>query len=153
MRSGRVLDTVPLIVTGRGSCNHSERHHDVTPGTYEIFADCFTCDIAVFRVTNNSSHPPLASTGAPLACETAVGILLIALGAYFVRRSRRTASPTPYIVIMQEYALWHGLVHNHRASLMTAEGAANRTTGVCRQVECSREHSLCLSRPVAKNRS
>jgi plasmid stability protein len=33
---------------------------------------------------------------------------------------------TPYIVIMQEYALWHGLVHDHRASPWTAGNAANR---------------------------
>jgi hypothetical protein len=87
-RSGRVLDAVPLIVSGRGSCDHFDRHHDVTPGTYEIFAGCFTCDVAVFRVTRDS--PPLASTGAPIATGAAVGILLIALGACLLLCSRRT---------------------------------------------------------------
>jgi hypothetical protein len=90
-RSGRVIDTAPLVVTRRGSCNQTDLHHQVTPGTYHIFVGCFTCDVAVFRVTRSSPPPTLAGTGGSIALASAAGLVLLGFGIYLSRRFRRAA--------------------------------------------------------------
>lgn len=86
--AGRTSMSAPLIVPRQGSCNHSHKHHAVTPGRYTIVAGCFTCDVAYFQVTNDPSAP-LAETGPPIGELAAVGLIAVAGGAWLSRRYPR----------------------------------------------------------------
>jgi hypothetical protein len=86
-KTGRVIDSSPLVVARSGSCDHADTHHAVTPGKYAIFAGCFTCEVAYFRVTTGSPIR-LAATGIPFAQTVAIGLAALAGGIWLTCRYR-----------------------------------------------------------------